>query len=268
MVTRSAMRTSFGIGRYGPADYSYEADFVCSSAPGYGDKPALVILHPHGADAESMFDIPEWTELYRDLSESYVVSISDAGGVAAWGNGRSVGAVSYIKAQLQGQWGARPGKFGMLAISMGGSTMFNYANAAPAEVAFCAGIVPLISVGDLKDHSPAYAYEIDAAYGGAYSDAGPGQTNSPYVYRNSYPDNQVRTGIWHSPADEVVRDIYTVPFLDANPAIESWSLRSPAGVGYDHGGSVVPAIHGQSGYGALDFPKIGDWCLERRNDSF
>lgn len=266
MVSIVSMRKNRGEDRYGGPPMPTQIDVVCSSIGVPSPKRALIICHPRAATADAMFSDPLWTRLYQDLSEKYVVSVSDLGGPLTWGNNLTSSAISGIKSMLETDWGTS-GKIGLLGISMGGLAALNYAKSSPGSVAFVCGMVPALNLADLQTVSGGiYETEIDNAYGGNYEEGSEGPIYSPYVYRASYPASTVRTAFWYTEADDITRPQWVTAMQAAQPAIELYKVRNTSGVGPEHEDSVSPTIEGLSTT-QYEFPKPADWCNQRLVDT-
>lgn len=264
-LTRRAMRTSYGSGRYTNFGVN-ENDYLCYNTRKQNNKPGVIIAHPRGSSASGMFADPYWTRLYADLCEEYVVCISDMGGQLQWGN---MGTRNSAAAQVNWLWanGADPNLgIGLVGMSMGGLAAFNIAKYNPALIKFVANLVPATSIQDLMVVSGGvYANEISTAYGG-YTEAMYGADWDPYYYRANYPN--VKTAIWSSPVDSICRPFTHYAMRDAKPShIEVFDVYSSAGIAPSHELSIPYCIEGNANPN-FPAPKVADWCNARRYDSF
>lgn len=241
----SAVSTSWGEGRYGSG--TNEVDVVFTSGVGPA-KPPVIFCHQHGIDTRGLwyegstqFFPTLYQHLWHSLAQDFTVVVADVGGGEAWGNVAARQTITDIRTMLANDFGIPVAtKVGLVGVSMGGGLTFNYAKANASTVAFVANVLPLVNLQDLKGYSAAYANEIDAAYGGAYSDTTHGPTSSPHIYQGGYPSSTVPTAVWSTLGDPVTKDIYTHPFLASNPEILHQQMVAPGeGSGFDHSEAAI-----------------------------
>ena len=261
-------RNSTGVGRYA----SNETDVVFYTTSEVN--PALIVCHPHATNGLNTAFDPTMRDAWNELSKNYTVCVSDLGGPLTWGNSSTKTAINQIRTMLQSRYGVT-GKVGLLGISMGGLAALNYAKALPSNVSFCALLAPGVNLNDLRFYNSStdsndgstqgsFYNEIDQAYGG-YVNSTMGPTYNPHMYRSSYPASSVRTGLWTTPNDSVVRNTWADNLVIAQPSIERYSIRNSTGSGYHHSQVVYPGLTGLEG-SPYAFQGIVSWCVDRRSD--
>lgn len=131
-------------------------------------RPGIVYCHSRGNDA-SQAVAPGWID---DVTSAlalagYIVYGGDGGGTLTWGNDASQAAVATAKTNLQAAAiGAKAGKVGLLATSMGALTALNWARANAALVGCVALAIPVVDLAYEHDNNVnGYGAEIEAAYG-------------------------------------------------------------------------------------------------------
>lgn len=238
-------------------------------------KPGLIVCHSRAASGLSTAFDASMRDYWAELSEHYTVCVSDLGGPVEWGNIQTRDAITQIRSMLSSKFGVT-GKTAILGMSMGGLAALNYTKAFPANVAYTALLAPAINLNDMRFYNATtdtndgstpgtYNPEINAAYGGTYNNTTQGPTYNPHFYRATYPASAVRTAMWTSPSDTVVRSQWADSFVAAQPTVERYLIRNTAGQGFPHTQVIAPALAGLSG-SSYAFPGVADWCIARRSD--
>lgn len=204
------IRSSFALGRYAAAEY----DAVFGTARSFvGDQPSgVVFCHGSGENAASTIDANVPRALCSGIARHATVHAGDLGG-QTWGNDTGIARVVSAGASVHTLWGAI-GPVGLVAASMGFATACAYALANPDEVAWIAGVIPLTDIQDIMGRGA--AAEVDAAYGGAYSNITDGPTHNPVLLAPGLPAD-LPVHIWTAPDDPLCVPATADAFIAARP---------------------------------------------------
>lgn len=234
--------TSHGVGRF----VAGETDVVLLPRAYRHDGTVPGVVYCHGAlgsglSASDPFARPgEWS-LLRGIAERYPVVVADLGGPFTFGNATTVAAIESARRYLQTTWGAKPGKIGLVGVSMGGTGVINYAAAYRANVAAAVGVVPVCDLNELyTGHNGEYAPYIRAAWNLAVGQALPLAANP---LNNILKVLGLPYQVWYASNDEAV------------PVSTVLSLLSLLGLtGTKH--NVGALGHTQEAIGAASVPTI------------
>ena len=230
-MSRHQVRTSYGVGRY----VTGEGDVIASTRDGWvggGTKPGLIVCPGHGRKGVQALTDANETRLLQALAKDWIVMIADLGSGDDWANATQITRIGQARTYLQGTWGAKTGKIGLLGGSMGGAAALAYARANPTLVACVAGVIPLLDIADIRDNNRSgYAANINAAYGGTYSDTTHGPSHSPVKFAGALPDQTaLPIRLWTSSDDPIIMPATVTAFLNARPS----TVRTDIGpVGHD-----------------------------------
>ena len=210
------IRTSLGRGRYIPGDdpITGEWDMIYGTLRAWdGSQPnGIVFCHGAGDTALTVAADPVQHEHCTLLARRSTVIAADLG-LQTWGNDTGITRIGQAVAHLRATYGV-VGPVGLVGGSMGNANAMAYALAHPDEVAFIAGIIPLIDIADVMGRGA--AAEVNAAYGGAYNDVTDGPTHSPIHFATALPaDLPIR--LWSSPTDALTPYATAVAFQAARP---------------------------------------------------
>jgi Dipeptidyl aminopeptidases/acylaminoacyl-peptidases len=143
------------------------------------------VLHVHGAGGSALTAL-QWYDngkphASNTLADAGYTSVSaDLGGPQTWGNSVATNLITTAKNYLQTLPHVKPGKVVLYGQSAGGLAALNWAAANPTLVSCIVMVVPVINLTDIKvNNRTGYAALVDAAYGGAYSEAVHGATRNP-----------------------------------------------------------------------------------------
>lgn len=172
------LTSSFGMGAVSTGEqYLAMRPKLATAAPKVG------ILYCHasnGQAAEAQYFGGVHTIVAALVSAGHPVLACELGGATTWGNDTSLARVTTARSYLQASMGARPGKVALLGLSMGGLTALAWAGANSALTAGVVGLIPVVNIADIHTSNRGGATAtINAAYGGAYSDATLGATHNP-----------------------------------------------------------------------------------------
>lgn len=174
--------TRYSVGNVSPGEGSVEVYPKYPKAAG----TQVGVMHVHGAGGNGVQAItPEgktegMTRLIAAAGQPTLAS--DWGGPDTWGNATAVARIGTGRSFLQASMGAKSGKVSFTNGSMGAATTLNWAGANPTLVASIVMIIPVINVTDIHTNNRGgYAGAINAAYGGAYSEATYGALYNPFT---------------------------------------------------------------------------------------
>lgn len=131
-------------------------------------RPGIVYCHSVGNDASQAIATGYVDQVTHALAlAGYIVYGGDMGGTAPWGNDASQAAVGTGKTNVQATatGGAKSGKIGLLATSMGALSALNWARANPTLVACIGLMIPVVDLAYEHDNNVnGYAAAIEIAY--------------------------------------------------------------------------------------------------------
>lgn len=227
-----ALRTQLGQG-YAPTATT-EWQFVSGTTPAWrGDKPLLVYCHGSGDTATTVLKKSGQKPLIDALAQRYIVIAADLG-YQAFGNDIHVTRITQAITYLQGITG-NTDPVTLLGGSMGNLGGMGYVRAHPENVRAYVGIIPGLDLSDLMLRGA--AADINAAYGGAYSDAVHGPAHSPVHYADDL-DPAVPMHLWTASNDTICVPATADAFVASRPS----TLRTDVGA-LGHSEAAVAAAH-------------------------
>lgn len=166
------------------------------------------IIASHGAtgsdlDPLSFTTFPHWAPILQRLCGMGYPIISVNAGGSLFGNDTVIS--TYMPAALTrlAAMGAKTDKVALFGCSMGNLTGMNWARANPTKVACIAGVAPASDLNDIvTNNRDGQAANVNAAYGGAYSDATMGATHNPARYGATLAG--IPTRLYYSDADPAI----------------------------------------------------------------
>jgi len=204
---------SYGVGRYATG----EADVLITRRTYRPDGTRRGIIYCHGAGERAISLLnsnsnkTEEAVLFQTLAEAgFPLVACDLGtgtGTTtgdSWGNtnaqARVADAITWLQSPSGG--GAKTGQVLMLGISMGNSTMINYAKNNPSNVAAMVGIIPVSDLDDIRNNDRnSYRSWIDTAYGVTYPAALPAGANPATSYSGAVG---IPYKTWYAADDTIV----------------------------------------------------------------
>lgn len=204
-------RTSSGLARYTAAS---EYDTVFGTVRTWSGKQpnGIVFCHGSGDSARISYDDPVQFDLCSRLAQNATVILADLG-LQTWGNDTAITRIGEAIAYLRTSYGVQ-GKVALVGASMGNANQMAYARANPSQVRAIAGIIPLTDLTDVMTRGA--AAEVNAAYGGTYSDVTNGPTHNPIRYASTLPTT-MPIRLWSSPTDALVPYQTALDFQTARP---------------------------------------------------
>ena len=141
------------------------------------------IIYAHGAEGSNpggmaWMGFPGRWGIMRSVSNRAPVLCPELAGNATWGNDTVIARMTAAYNYLQTVPGVAAGKVSILAQSMGATTAIAWTRANLAKVDRIVLMIPVINLSDVRNNS-SYQAAIDAAYGGAYTEAAYGATHNP-----------------------------------------------------------------------------------------
>lgn len=125
----------------------------------------------------------------------------DLAGATTWGNDASQTKLGDAITYLQGTLGAKAGKVGLVAISMGALPALNYALANPTQIAAIALLIPVTDLQYIYDNDAAIATECDTAYTNAAGFAAAVATHDPNQNTAAFVATAIPVKMWRSSDD-------------------------------------------------------------------
>lgn len=213
------IRTAFYQGVYAPSQPTeYHAIFGTVKSWSGAQPNGIVYCHGSGDTASTAYEDVTQFGLCHKLGRFSTVIMADLG-LQTWGNDTAIARIGDAVAHLRTL--GVTGPVGLVAGSMGNANAMAYALAHPDEVGFIAGIIPLTDILDVMGRGA--SAEVNAAYGGAYSNVTHGPTHNPILLADDLPvDLPIR--LWSSPTDLLTPYATAQAFEAARPQTELTDL--------------------------------------------
>lgn len=165
------------------------------------DATRRAIIFTHGA-GQTMDDLTIHEPCFQTWANmGFVVCAADLGGGHTWGNDDSIAAIDRYWAFLKRNYRVKSDKIVLAAMSMGGTTAFNWAHNNPTKIAAIHAVLPLLDLewfygtDFLGSHT-----EIDDAYGGHDEYLAALPTHSPIEYAEDLVDIPIQI---HSSTNDI-----------------------------------------------------------------
>lgn len=175
-----------------------------------GTKRGVVFCHGNTADATQTIgqtpapSQPGTARLLKAIADAGFPVIGCDFGGNNWGNQASVALVAAAVTYLQGpDVNAKAGTVLLVGQSMGNATAMVYALNYPSKVAGILGAIPVSDINDIEvNNRGGNASYINAAYGGAWSQATYGAAHNPTTFAGSLTGIPIK--LWYANDDAVV----------------------------------------------------------------
>lgn len=183
------MQATYGTGYSTAAPGEHQALLTANNYRPDNTRMGIVYCHSWGAVTSIAAYPYSGTSLYvpimlQRLAEcGWPVIVADLG-LDTWGSDTGIARVTEAKAYLQGVGGAKAGKVGIVAWSMGGAVSMAWMRANPTLVQAAYLMQPVSDLNDLVvNNRSGGASSVNAAYpGGVYTDATDGPNHSPVKF--------------------------------------------------------------------------------------
>lgn len=232
------MRSTFGANRITSGEYEWWGG-PTRAMRNEGSTPLVIYCHGAGGTAKSTTSGEE-TKLLVDLARDHVV-ISADWAYDSWGSDVATDRVDAAVLYAQNNLGA-DGPIFMVGVSMGMTTMCNYARRFPTKVAAIAGIVPCVDIADavVAFGGPGSVPTLDQTYPPQYNDNNPAHSiHSPiHMAEQVLIPPSLPIKIWSLPSDPYTRAVTHQAFVAARPTTEKVDITTP---GVYHGAIAVEA---------------------------
>ena len=205
-------------------------------------------IYVHGAEAGAgcydwMTASPYRWPLFRNVADTCgIVGVSaDLGGSATWGNATVQSRLDAAFTYTQTLPGVKLGKVILVAQSMGGVAALVWAKNNPSKAACVVGLIPVTNLTHAWATS-SYTAAINAAYGGAYSEAVYGANFNPATFRASL--NGIKGQLWVGQSDPLAREFDAAYIRDVAPTMEV---------------KPIPGTHAESTLGNIDLTAMASF---------
>lgn len=166
------------------------------------------ILYVHGREADGTFGGLEWmrhTEraalINKLVQAGYTVLSCDLGGNVTWGNSTALARIDQAITYLL-TLGVLPDRVNLVGTSMGACSSFNYARDSRVRVQSIVGALPVVNLTDIHDNR-GFLAEVNAAYGGSYSEATNGNQSNPATFGAAGLLSNLPIQLWYGNTDTV-----------------------------------------------------------------
>lgn len=197
------MKTTTGLSKVYPGEVDQLLIPTNYSSPKY---PCIMV---HGAEAGPgaldwmVASVNRWKPYWTYVDVCGCVGLSaDLGGNATWGNNTVQSRLDSAYNYLQTLPNVKKGKVVLVAQSMGGINALVWAKNNPSKVACIVGHIPVTNLTFAWQHG-VYTSAINAAYGGAYSEAAYGANHNPTTFGAAL--NGVHAQLWVGDTDPLAR---------------------------------------------------------------
>lgn len=241
------MKITLGTGRI----HSGERDMVITPAGYAGGSYACIMVHgveaTGGAWDWMTASRYRWPIVRNMVDRCGLYSISaDLGGSSTWGNSTLLARLDEAFAYTQTFPQVKKGKVLLVGQSMGGLAMLNWAKANPSKVAGMVGVIPVTNMNSAM--AAGFSSQINAAYGGAYSDATYGANYNPYVFASSL--SGIPGQLWVGDTDTIAKLSDANVVASAAPSIQVRALTG---------------AHAESTLGLIDLGAMADFLNSHRS---
>lgn len=206
--------------QYGVGDITAAESFIISKPKNYlGPKRAVIYCHgdegTNPAAIQYLQYVQRSTLIASIANNGHFLLSADLGGNATWGNNtviaRITSAVNYMLLQ-----GVSPGKITLLLGSMGTVGGYAWAAANLGLVSCVVGMLPVVDLTDVwANNRGGYTATINAAYGGAYSEAAFGAQHNPKTMALAGAYAGMPMQLWYGTTDAIVIPATVVAFQAA-----------------------------------------------------
>ncbi|WP_440984900.1 hypothetical protein ACQHIH_15940 [Xanthomonas sontii] len=178
------------------------------------------VIYVHGAEGATPGGIA-WTKLpgrwatLNAVSRTATILSSDLGGNATWGNDTVISAITGAWNYLKTLPGVSTDKVNLLCQSMGATGAIAWAAANPTLVNRIAMMIPVINLSDVRNNS-SYQADIDAAYGGTYSESTYGATHNPLSIASAGKLAGMPIQLWYGATDSLCKPEFALQFASAS----------------------------------------------------
>lgn len=182
------------------------------------------VLYAHGAEGSSPGSLawmnnPGRWGVMREVSARVPILCPELAGNDTWGNDTAIARMSASYTYLQTLPGVASGKVSILAQSMGATTAIAWAKANISKVDRIALMIPVINLTDVRNNSSFFRPYIDAAYGGAYTEAAYGATHNPLTIAQAGALAGIKVQLWYGATDTLCKPEFALQFAAALGAI-------------------------------------------------
>ena len=201
---------------------------------------ALVgMVHAAGAYASDPLQASIYRQslLTRQIASRYAVFSGDNGGPQTWGNPTSVQALQANLAYTQTDPKVSDSVYALIGNSMGGLVALNHTAQATLKPQAIVCVIPVVNTQDIvTGDRGGYAYLVNDAYPGGYSDSIYGQTSNPFLLKDSSKLADIPMLIIYGTKDTVCLPEYTEAFIQAD------SARHGVAMNYGHEYALYNAV--------------------------
>lgn len=176
------------------------------------------VIYVHGAEGSP--GSLAWTALpgrwptINAVARRSTVLISDLGGNATWGNDTGINSITGAWNYLKTLPGVANDRVSLLCQSMGANNGVPWAAANPALVDRIVLMIPVTNTLDMRDNS-SYKNDINAAYGGSYSESTHGPTHNPLTIAKAGKLAGIPIQLWYGATDTLCKPEFALQFAAA-----------------------------------------------------
>ncbi len=165
------------------------------------------ILYINGAEADNgayawTTRPTSWPSFRTMANLGYTTLSCELGGSKTWGNDTAISRITDAYNQLLTLKGVSNEPILIIGQSMGGLNSLVWARTNKSLIHRMALFVPVINLTNVHDNS-SYVTDIDAAYGGTYTEAAYGATHNPYTFAANGDLNGLVANLWYGTTDSL-----------------------------------------------------------------
>jgi|GEM_PF-1502993 len=178
------------------------------------------VLYVHGAEGAGPGGGIAWTTYpgrwatLNAIARRSTILSSDLGGNATWGNDTVKAAITSAWNYLKTVPGVATDRVSLICQSMGATGGIAWAADNPSLVDRIVLMIPALNLLDIRNNS-SYQADIDAAYGGAYSEAAYGATHNPLTIATAGKLAGIPIQLWYGDTDTLCKPEYALQFAAA-----------------------------------------------------
>lgn len=180
------------------------------------------VLFVHGVEsanggAAEWMKHPLRAKLLSALAASgHTLVSADLGGNSTWGNSSVTSKIMAARNFLLSKAGVAPGKIAIIGCSMGGLNALNWIAENKDLVSCFVGMLPVVNLTDVHDNNRGgFQPTINAAYGGAYSEAAYGATHNPSTMAVSGKYSGIPMILYYGDSDTTVTPSTVASFSES-----------------------------------------------------
>jgi len=210
--------TTYGVGA-ATADEAYVV-----ARPKYAPPmplPVVMFCHGTGGGADYILTATESAQMVSQhvVNAGYTMLSCDLGGTSTWGNATAISRMTDAFNYAQTIPGIKTGPVILFVASMGGLSGLGWTATNQEKVRALFGVTPVLDLTDVHSNNRGgYTAKINAAHGGAYSEATHGATRNPTTLAAAGKYAGIPMLIYYGATDDICVPSRAAAFVAASGA--------------------------------------------------